>query len=149
MKPKFAKRFEIECKPTGELVESIKIERSCDAYDFIMKNLYKSDVNIYESAHIILMNNKNVVIGYAKIGQGAINQTLVDTRIIAKYCLDTLACSMIFVHNHPSGDFFPSKEDDALTISLAEIGKLINVRLIDHIIVTNDNYYSYQSKGRL
>ena len=79
--------------------ETAKIMSSKDSYDFARK-FYHEDILIYESAFIMLLNAANSVIGYAKISQGGICKTQVDVRLVAKYAIDCLAVSVVFVHNH-------------------------------------------------
>ena len=90
--------------------EIVKIKSSIDSCEFARK-FYHEDILIYESSFIILLNSANNVMGYAKISQGGVCNTQVDIRLVAKYAIDSLATSVIFVHNHPSGNAKPSIED--------------------------------------
>ena len=63
--------------------------------------------------------------------------------------IEHLAASIILVHNHPSGNLTPSAQDDALTAKIKEAGKIMEINIIDHLIVTPDSYYSYADNGRL
>ena len=80
---------------------------------------------------------------------GRLASTQVDVRVILHEALSCNAVSMILCHNHPSGNFQPSKDDDRLTHALLEAGRIMNIRLLDHVIVTDGSYYSYGDEGRL
>ena len=77
------------------------------------------------------------------------SETAVDVRIILKEALLKLATSVILCHNHPSGNIRPSGNDDSFTKHFNDAAKLMNITLLDHIIVTSDNYYSYADEGRI
>jgi DNA repair protein RadC len=89
---------------------SVKITTPDQAADFI-RQFYFDDIEIFESFFILLLNQGNKTIGYAKISQGGISGTVVDVRIIAKYAIEALATSVILAHNHPSGNLTPSQAD--------------------------------------
>ena len=74
---------------------------------------------------------------------------MVDAKLLFRHAIDALASGIILVHNHPSGNLAPSHEDDVLTQRLAEAGKLLDIRILDHLIVTSDGYYSYNDERRL
>lgn len=120
----------------------ITIKQSSDSYYFI-KDFYSDDLNIYESFFILLLNNSNKTIGYAKISQGGIVGTLVDVRIVAKYCLDSLSTACILAHNHPSGKLTPSMADKDITQKIVKALNLFDIKVLDHIILTEDGYYSF------
>lgn len=127
----------------------VKITSSQDAAQFA-RQFYFDDIEIFESAFIILLNAAGNTIGFAKIGQGGICGTVVDKMIICKYAVDSLARSVVLVHNHPSGNMRPSRQDDDLTLSVARALEMVGSRLSDHIIISPYNdYYSYSDEGRL
>lgn len=128
--------------------ETVQIRSSEDATKFARK-FYHEDILIYESAFIILLNQANKAIGYAKISQGGICQTLVDKRIVAKYAIDALSSAVIFVHNHPSGNMKPSQEDIKLSDEIKKGLSLFGIKLLDSIIISDDKYYSMLDEGIL
>lgn len=85
--------------------------------------------------------------GYAKISQGGICGTIVDVRIVAKYAVETLASSVILVHNHPSGNVTPSNDDKELVKRLHQALMVLNVKFYDSIIITEDSYLSMRDEG--
>jgi DNA repair protein RadC len=119
-----------------------KITSSLDAADF-MRSFYFEDLTIFESCFILLLNQANQTIGYAKISQGGITGTVVDTRIIAHYAVQSLATGVILCHNHPSGQCFPSESDRTLTQKAKAGLQLLDIALLDHIILTDSSYYSF------
>jgi len=143
---KTVKKFELKVNQTE--FEQIKITKSEDAANFI-KQFYSDDIEIYESFFILLMNRSNKIIGYAKISQGGIIGTYVDKKIVLKYVIDSLASGLIIAHNHPSGVLRPSDEDIKITKQIAELCKLLETTLLDHVILTADSFYSFADNGKL
>ena len=101
-----------------------------------------------EYMYMICMNVKNRVIGVFEISHGTVNASLVSPREVFQKALLANAVSVIFLHNHPSGDCTPSREDIEITSRLVEAGKILNVEVLDHIIV-GDRYTSLKEKGYL
>lgn len=141
MTKKKSYKFELSCKKEVSF-NSITIHNADDAYKYAM-NLWKDDINLYESSFIILLDMGNNVIGWAKISQGGISQVVVDVKIIAKYVITTLASGVILLHNHPSGGIKPSEYDNKLTQTCKSVMKLLGSTLFDHLIVTENAYFSY------
>jgi DNA repair protein RadC len=124
----------------------MKIKDANDSAEFI-KQFYQGDIEIYESFFLLLLNNANQTIGYAKISQGGVTSTVVDVKIIAKYVVDSLATGIILAHNHPSGNLNPSSADISITSKVKEAMKLFDVTVLDHIILTADSFYSFANNG--
>jgi DNA repair protein RadC len=131
------KKFELKSLQTN--FPNVKIRESYDAVD-VIRQFYGDDIEIYESCFILLLNNANITIGYAKISQGGITGTVVDVRIIAKYAVESLATSVIIAHNHPSGNTKQSDADEQVSKKVREALKLFDIFLLDHIILTKDDY---------
>ena len=102
-----------------------------------------------ECCYVLLLNNMNRVIDHVQIGQGGLTATVVDVRLVIREALLKRATAVALCHNHPSGSTKPSREDDRLTVNLAEACKVMNVRMLDHIIIADTKYYSYNDEGRL
>ncbi len=126
----------------------VKITRSSDINEYV-RNFYDTDIEIYESFFIVLLNRSINTIGYVKISQGGVAGTVVDPKIVAKYAIESLCSSIILVHNHPSGDTKPSKEDKRLTKTITEGLNYFNIVVLDHLIITKDSYYSFADEGIL
>ena len=125
-----------------------KITSSEDAADFI-KNFYSDDIEIYESFFILLLDRQNKTIGYAKISQGGVTGTVVDTKIIAKYVVDSFASGVILAHNHPSGNLRESSADRQITQKVKNALSYFDTAVLDHVIVTKDSYRSFSDAGIL
>lgn len=126
--------------------KKVKIGSSSDAYEYI-SNFYGDDLEIYESFFVLLLNRNNTTIGYAKISQGGISGTVVDSRIIAKYCIDALASAVILSHNHPSGNLRPSSNDLDITKKITNVLALLDCKVLDHLILGGDTYLSLADEG--
>ena len=128
--------------------QRVLITSSEDGANFI-RQFYSDDIGIFESSFILLLDRSNHTIGYAKISQGGIVGTVVDVRLIAKYAIASLASSVILAHNHPSGNLKPSESDEKITQQVLEGLKLLEVKLLDHVILTETNYYSFADNGKI
>ncbi len=100
-----------------------------------------------EYLYMICMNTKNKIIGVFEISHGNVNSSIVGVREIFQKALLANAVSIIVMHNHPSGDPKPSREDVEITKRLVEAGNIIGVQVLDHIIVGNGVYSSLKEKG--
>jgi DNA repair protein RadC len=125
-------------KPT---INSSKI-----AYAYI-KHVFE-DLN-YEKFYLITLNRANKVKNYFEISSGGISGTVADGKIIFKKALDDSASAIILCHNHPSGNLKPSMEDIKLTNKLSEFGKMIDLPVLDHLIITNNSYYSFADNNQI
>ena len=102
-----------------------------------------------EECWVLLLNQASKVIDRVKISAGGLSATAVDVRCILREALLKRASSMVLCHNHPSGSIRPSKEDDLLTRQLSQAGECMNIRLVDHVILTDGVFYSYADEGRI
>lgn len=103
----------------------------------------------HEEFWILLLNRSNKVLTKYKISQGGIAGTVIDIRLILKSAIDHLASSIVLCHNHPSGNKEPSDMDKQITLKLMDAGKIMDIPVLDHIIVTEDDYYSFADEGLL
>lgn len=103
----------------------------------------------HEELWITLMNRAGKVIEKIKISQGGTAETSADIRLILKAAITGLASGIILFHNHPSGNINPSAHDDLLTQRLHKSAKLMDISLLDHLIISDNHYYSYADEGRL
>ncbi len=121
---------------------------NCSEKSYLYFRPIFGDLNV-EEFHIGLLNQRNKLIKSVKISQGGISSTSVDIRLIFKAALDVYATRIILVHNHPSGNLSPSIQDDKLTSKIVELGKMIEINVMDHLIITNNGYFSYADKNLL
>lgn len=129
-----------------EIPEKPVISNSKDAY-FILKNQL-SDLRT-EEFWALFLNQSNKVIHISQLTQGGISQSVVDVRVLFKTALDYFSTGIIIAHNHPSGSMKASTEDLCITQKIKEAGALLNIQLLDHIIVTQDDYLSFSDEGLL
>ena len=102
-----------------------------------------------ELFYVVLLNNKNKKIRDVKISEGSLTASLVHPREVYNPVIRESAAAVIFVHNHPSGDPAPSPEDIEITRRLKEVGDVMGVRVLDHVVIGHDRYFSFNDKGML
>lgn len=131
------------------LTETMK--GSKDIHDLLKTRVYDEDTIGYkETFKVLILNNSNKIIGYTTISEGGLTSTIVDVRTILQTALVCNATSIILSHNHPSGNPRPSFQDDNITRKIKDACGLMDIRVLDHIIVTPEgNFYSYCDEGRL
>lgn len=130
----------------SEALEKPSIKNSQIAYECFYAHL--SDLN-HEQFWIMLLNNANKVIKLEKIGVGGMTGTTADPKKIFKSALENNATSVMLCHNHPSGNVIPSNADKQITNNLVKAGHFLEIKILDHIIIGNDNYFSFADEGLL
>ena len=133
---------------THHTIENVKISCSMDVNDF-MRKIYPVDINIREAMMVLYLNNSNRTVGYAVASIGGITGTLVDVRLILRDALLTQSTSIILVHNHPSGSLKPSQSDIVLTEKINKATKVMDIKLLDHLILTDCGFFSFADEGKL
>jgi DNA repair protein RadC len=128
---------------------TIKTSEDVEAIAREIFNKCKCQLELKEYFFIILLNRANQVVGYHKLSEGGICGTVVDIRIAFATALKSLASTMMLVHNHPSGNLKPSEADIRITKQFAEAGKFLEIIVHDHLIITQESYYSFADEGRL
>lgn len=123
-----------------------QLTSSADIFAYMTPRLKGTPV---EECHAILLNNHLRVVGCKLISRGGITGTVVDVRLVLREALLCNSTHLALCHNHPSGNPRPSGEDDRLTQKLKAAAATMDLRLIDHIILTDEAYFSYQDEGRL
>ena len=142
-----AAAFELGCRCRDEEVAEDPIIRQSDDIYKIMRNRLER-LN-YEEFWVLMLSRSNRVIYEEKLSQGGTASTIVDIKLLLKSSIDKLASSIILVHNHPSGNSNPSLEDDKLTRRITDAATLLDIKVLDHIIITPNSYYSYNDNSRL
>ena len=127
-------------------MQKITSSRDCE---FVLRNIWSPQLELREEFYLLLLNRANKVVGWHCISQGGLDSTVADIRIIFSITLKCVATGIIVAHNHPSGNLKPSETDIALTRKIKEAGKLLDITLFDHIILTNEGYYSFADEGLL
>ena len=122
------------------LMEKLKIVSHRSAEEFLHNDLYGLD---HEEVWIIYLNNSNVVIDKGMVSRGTLSQTSIDCRTVLRQALLRDAAAIFLLHNHPYGESTPSPEDIRFTSELNNACNLIGIYLYDHVIVGEDNFYSF------
>ena len=126
-----------------------QIKSSLQVYEMVKKHWNPNHLELHEEFKVIFLNQGNRVLGIYDLAKGGISQCTVDVRLIFSIALKVNSSGIMLVHNHPSGNLTPSAPDTAITKNIREIGVLMNIKLLDHLIITKENYYSFADHGDL
>jgi len=129
-----------------EIPDIIQIKCSKDVAEIFQPLL--SDL-VHEEFWILFLNRSNKVIDRMKLSQGGVSGTVTDVRIVMKKAIEYLASGIIVCHNHPSGNLNPSESDTKITQKIKEAGNLMDIQLLDHLIISDKEYYSFADNGLL
>lgn len=137
--------IKISYNPKLKTSELPKVSSSEDAFNVILHQW--EDIHYRESFAIILLNRANKCLGFTFVSKGGLSGTVADPKVIFQTALKANASSIILVHNHPSGNLQPSQNDINLTKNIVKAGKLLELQAIDHLIVSDDAYFSFADEG--
>jgi DNA repair protein RadC len=129
-----------------DIIKRDKITTSKDVFDIMKTSMLDLP---HEEFWILLLNRANLVIKKELISRGGVSGTVVDTKIIFKTAVEHYASSLIICHNHPSGNLKPSEADIRITKNIKEAGKIMEIPLVDHLIITDTEYFSFADEGIL
>jgi DNA repair protein RadC len=138
--------IELVYKRVGKTSDRPQIKKAEDAHKLLSDHWDENKLDFIEQFKILLLNRANRVIGISDLSTGGITSTVVDPRIILVTALKANATSIILAHNHPSANLKPSDADRYLTQRLTDAGKLLDIEVLDHIIVTSEGFYSFAEK---
>lgn len=127
---------------------SFVITNSKDGVDFL-RSVMNDHIHISESFYVLFLNRANKVLGYSLVSQGGVSGTVVDVKIIAKLSVDAMASSIILAHNHPSGNREPSQADFDITKKVKNALGFLDIMVLDHLIITYLEYYSFADQGNI
>jgi len=128
------------------VLENKKISSSKDVFEYLLPVL---DDKPYEEFWIVLLSQSNKILSRELISSGGLTGASADPRKIFKIALDKLAASIILAHNHPSGNLQASESDIAITQKISNAGKLLDIKVLDHLIIGDSKYYSFADDGKL
>jgi DNA repair protein RadC len=143
------------------IMAAIELGRRRQLSPFLKKTIFRKSEDIaqfirtsikdytYEVFGVVYLNKSNKVNHFEIVSSGGITGTVVDTRIILKRAIENGATSIVLCHNHPSGNLKPSKADEELTKKIKEAAKYHDIEVIDHIIVSEEGYFSFSDDGIL
>ena len=129
-----------------EIAKKPKVSSSKDAFDYIHSII--ADIR-HEEFWILFLNRSNKIIDKYKLSQGGISGTVIDVRLILKKALELLASSLILCHNHPSGNLQPSENDKKITEKIRAAALQMDIKLLDHLIISDNVYLSFSDEGLL
>lgn len=132
----------------NERFPTYTVRSSADIYKTILP-AFSDYIDVCECVYALYFNQANGLLGIFKVSQGGISSSVVDLRLVLSGALNCLATGIILVHNHPSGNLKPSEEDRRITKQLSEAGNLLNIRLLDHLIITKTAYLSFADEGMI
>jgi len=127
-------------------LEKTHVKHSADIALYLQSLLRDRTQEVFA---VIFLNQANKINHFDIISEGGITGTVADPRIILKLALQHEAVSLVLCHNHPSGNLRPSRADEALTHKIKEAAKYFDIKVLDHIIVSNEGYYSFADEGIL
>lgn len=102
-----------------------------------------------ETFHVVMLNSANQIIREAVVGQGSLNSVIIHPREVFRLAIAENAAAVILAHNHPSGNTEPSKEDIAVTRQLVEAGRIVDIRVLDHLVIGGDDFTSLAERHLL
>lgn len=144
-----ASEVELIYKSKVKASERPQILSAKDAYEILMTIWDEGKIDFVEQFNILLINRANKVLGVYKVSTGGITGTVADPRQIFTAALKANACGIVLAHNHPSGTLKPSRQDEQLTSKMKEARSFLDIKVLDHLIVTSESYYSFADEGLL
>lgn len=122
------------------------IKSSKDAYEMIQPLIGELE---HEEFWVLYLDNSNKVMQKQQLSKGGITATMVDVRLVFKIAIEISSVAIIVCHNHPSGKLNPSNSDRELTLKIKKAGELLDIKLLDHLIITQKEYFSFADRGAL
>lgn len=135
----------INCKNS----ERPLMKSSSDAYEILLYYWNEDKIELLEEFKVLFLNRANRVLQIISISHGGISGTVADPRLILATALKVAACSIVLAHNHPSGNLKPSGADEELTQKIKCAAAYHDIKVLDHLIISNDGYYSFSDEGLL
>ena len=140
---------EVELTYKSTLKSRNKIYSSEDAYEVLLSTYREGTICYKEYFKVLFLNQAKQVLGYTLISEGGITDTTVDVRVILQAALLTNSVAIILAHNHPSGNLKPSRQDMDITKQVRDAAQFMRIKILDHIILSDTEYYSFADEGML
>ena len=125
------------------------VSTSFDAYQIFRQNWDENKIEFVEQFKILFLNRANKVLGIFELSTGGVSGTIADPKLVFAAALKANASNIILCHNHPSGSTKPSRADEQLTQKIKEAASFFDIKVLDHIIVSEEGYYSFADEGIL
>lgn len=129
--------------------EIVQVPQLCDPRTVYELMRYRLAGLPHEEFWVIYLNNAKRMLSQTRISSGGVSATVVDVKIVMKQAVENLASALILVHNHPSGGLIPSRQDDELTQKISQAARLFDIEVVDHLIISENGYFSYACEGKL
>jgi len=136
-------------KSNCDITNRPKVTCSKDSYDLLINNWNNEQLELREEFKVLLLNRANKVLGLVTISTGGISSTVVDPKLVFASALKACASSIVLAHNHPSLHLKPSKADIKLTNKLVQAGEFLDIEVLDHLIITPNDFYSFADEGAI
>ena len=133
----------------SSLPESGTLSGGRAAANYLKQNVFKKDDSWREQAYLLTLDKGFNVTGAMLLSVGSLDSTVIDNKLVLKTAIDTLASGVILAHNHPSGNVMPSAADIKVTEDLKRILDIFSIKLVDHIILADDTFYSFNEDQAL
>ena len=143
--------LEIKVSLKNKSYTKFKISGSKDVFEFA-KQIFNADTILWQEEFILVcLNRANFITAVHRVSSGGVSGVIVDPKVIFSIALQSCASHIIVLHNHPSGNMQPSTEDEKVTAKLKHGGELLEIKLLDHIIMSGemDTYYSFADQGNV
>ena len=141
--------FNISLKYKGKKSDLKIIDSPQSAADICRLCFDADKIDWIESFIVIALNNANKVLGFYKVSSGGVTGTVADPKVIFQFALLSNASAIVIAHNHPSGALIPSQADKNITNKINEASKMLDIKLLDHIIITDESFYSFSENNLL
>ena len=123
------------------------IKESKDAYELLLQSWDEGKLDFVEQFKVLLLNRASKVLAIYQVSSGGITGTVADPRLIFTAALKANAVAIILCHNHPSGNLKPSRADEELTAKIKQAGAFLEIKVMDHIIISSEGYFSFADEG--
>lgn len=140
---------QVSYKPDYNINERPKVNSASQTFNLLKQHWDMGRINFLEEFKVVLFNRTNRVLGIADISMGGVSGTYVDPKVVFAIALKGNASGLILCHNHPSGSLLPSPQYISLTKKLVEGGKLLDINVWDHLIISEISYYSLADEGMM
>jgi DNA repair protein RadC len=139
--------FKMSCNMRLKTSQLYSVSSSRD-YAYYTKSLFEEGAITYkELFYVLFLNRSKRITGFMKVSEGGVTGTIADPRIILQAALMAGATELVLCHNHPSGSLMPSKQDVELTTKIKEAAKYLDITVLDHVIISEEGFYSFADEG--
>ncbi|CAA0204902.1 JAB domain-containing protein [Tenacibaculum maritimum] len=140
---------EVKVSYTTNNTEKLRVTDSKTSYNVLLACWNKNTIELQEEFKVLLLNRNNQILGIYPLSKGGTASSIVDVKLLFSVALKCNTHGIILAHNHPSGNLTPSEADKRLTKKIVEASKVLDVAILDHIILSKNNYYSFSDNNIL